>query len=120
MKYEILDTNEIVTEEYLRKMLFEYETQDLLDNKKDFLDGSLNLDYQFNCIKKAVSGNMKEIIDRLETLWNVPIIEISDSKKISLLIDKKYEELCDKENVHNALDFITEIRDYLEDRYRIN
>ena len=44
----------------------------------------------------------------------------SDSEKIVKLIDKRYEELCDKENVHNALDFITEIRDYLEKKYILN
>lgn len=44
----------------------------------------------------------------------------SDSEKIVKLINKKYDELCHKENVHNALDFITEIRDYLEERYIIN
>ena len=79
MKYKILDTNEIVTEQYLRKMLFEYESQDLLDNKEDYLKGFLHLDYQFSCINKAVNGTMKEIIDRLETLWNVPIDEIKEN-----------------------------------------
>lgn len=41
----------------------------------------------------------------------------SDSEKIVMLIDKRYNELCDKENVSNALDFVQEIFDYLKDRY---
>lgn len=80
MKYKILDTCKIVDEEYIRNLLYEYETQDLLDNKEDYFKGSLRIDYQFTCIKKAIIGEIKDVINMLETNWNVPIAEIKEEK----------------------------------------
>ena len=39
--YKLLDTQEIVDEEYLRKLLFEYEVEDLYNNKDDYIKGLL-------------------------------------------------------------------------------
>lgn len=73
MEYVIIDTGKIVSENELREMLYKYEIQDLLDNKDDYFKGFLNVEYQFNCIRKAIDSDIKEVIDMLETNWNVPI-----------------------------------------------
>lgn len=75
MNYKIIDTGKIVSENDLRDMLYRYEIQDLLDNKEEYFKGFLNLEYQFNCIKKAIDSEINEVIYMLETNWNVPISE---------------------------------------------
>lgn len=77
MEYLIIDTNKKVNEKDLRKLLFEYEVQDLLDNKEDFLNGFLSLDLQLDCIQEVLFSDINEIIYRLETCWNVPIEKIT-------------------------------------------
>lgn len=76
-QFLITDTNEIVSEEYLRKLLYGYEIQDLLNNENEYFKGFLDLQAQMNCIEKAIKGNLEEVIDMLETNWNVPIEKIN-------------------------------------------
>lgn len=75
MNYKLIDTGKIVSENDLREMLYRYEIQDLLDNKKEYFKGFLNLEYQFSCIRVAVDGEIGAVINMLETNWNVPISE---------------------------------------------
>ena len=51
--YKLLDTQEIVDEEYLRKLLFAYEVEDLYNNKDDYIKGLLDLGWQLNCVRGA-------------------------------------------------------------------
>lgn len=74
-EYLIVDTNKKVDEKYLRELLFEYETKDLLSNQRDYLSGSLDLEYQFKCIKKSVDGNIEEVIEILNSSWQVPVVK---------------------------------------------
>lgn len=94
MNYFIEDTREVVNERKLRKMLFNLEVEDLVQNVNEYLDGELNLDYQCNCIKNSKNAKIEEVIYMLGTNWNVPISEIKENKKeemIDLLEDKIIE-----------------------------
>ena len=48
-----VDNNEIITEKELRKLLFDFEIQDLMNNDIDYIDNYINLESQFECVKIA-------------------------------------------------------------------
>ena len=73
MRYKILDTDDVLTEKDLRKLLYNYEIQDLLDNTEEYFKGRYNLKSQFNRIEKAINGTTEDIIDILRTDWDTPI-----------------------------------------------
>lgn len=77
-KYKILDQEGIVTEDYLRDLLFEYTIENLVDNKKDYLKGIIQVDFCLNCINLSISGNIQEIINILENEYNIPIEEAEE------------------------------------------
>ena len=79
MKYEILDTNESVTEQELREKLYRFEIQDLIANTQEYFKGVYDIKAQFKCIEKAMNGNIEEIIDILGTYWGVPVKEIKEN-----------------------------------------
>lgn len=81
MKYKILDMKKdnIVNEEYLRNLLFDYEVDDILQNYQDFMEGYLDINAQKRCVKNAFIKDMDYVIDTLGTSWNVPI-EILESE----------------------------------------
>ena len=72
-----IDENKIITEKDLRKLFFTFEVQDLENNDIDYIEDSLDLESQFNCIRLAKDGRIEEIINRLSCCWNIPIIEIN-------------------------------------------
>lgn len=74
--YKLLDTQEIVDEEYLRKLLFAYEVEDLYNNKDNYIKGLLDLGWQLNCVRGAKEYDINKVIEILETSWNVPIKEM--------------------------------------------
>lgn len=119
MKYELMDENRIVEEKDLRKLLFSYELGDLQNNEQDYFEEYLNLDSQFECIKKAKTGNVEEIINILSSSWNVPIKTINENEeKIISLINDTFKDIQNKENTTNALDFVHKLIDYLQEKYR--
>ena len=69
---------EILNEERVRKLLFEFETQDLLKNYSDYLNGFLELESQFNCIKIEKNDTIEQVLDRLSSCWGIHIIEIKE------------------------------------------
>ena len=73
MKFLIKDINQIVNEEHIRKLLYRYEIEDLLNNEDEYYKGFYNLDSQFACIRKALEGDIEEVIKMLEENWDVPI-----------------------------------------------
>lgn len=81
--YKILDMdkNNIVDEQYLRSLLFDYEIEDILQNRDDYINGYLDINVQKRCIKNALLKDMTYVIDTLETSWNVPIEEIESEEK---------------------------------------
>lgn len=79
-KYKILDNGMIVDEEYLRRLLFEYEISDIENNKFKYFEGIYDLKHQFNCIKGALEFDISEIIRILESSWNVPIEKLKEGK----------------------------------------
>lgn len=74
--YKLLDTQEIVDEKYLRELLFEYEVEDLYNHKEEYINGSLDIGWQLNCVRGAKEYGIEKVIEQLETYWNVPIKEM--------------------------------------------
>lgn len=103
MKYLIEDTNKIVDERYLRKYLFQEEIGDITNNLDDYLDGGLDIEWQFDCIRTAKYGDMKDVIKALNESWNVPVRELETDKftEIFELIEDKINEVdnCEDEDI---------------------
>ena len=75
-RYIVEDTGKLLTEKDVRKMLYEMECEDLLNNKNDFIDGSLNLDAQFREIYMSLNGYMTDVLYTLNSSWNIPVKKI--------------------------------------------
>lgn len=76
MKYKILDTDKIVDERYLRELLFEYELEDISDNKDDYFEGRYSLKAQFNMLELARFGEFDVVLYYLSTNWQVDVDEV--------------------------------------------
>ena len=76
MKYRILDNNKRVDETYLRKLLFEYELEDIWDNREYYFEERFNLQAQFNMLEIAKHGDMKKVLYYLSTNWQVDAEEL--------------------------------------------
>ena len=76
MKYKILDNDQIVDEEYLRKLLFEYEVEDIWDNRDAYFTGEYNLLSQYDMLWIARFGDFKKVLYYLSTNWQVDVDEI--------------------------------------------
>lgn len=83
MEYKILDIekNNIVDEEYLRNLLFDYEVEDILANRNDYIRGYLDIESQKRCLKNALLKDIDYVIDTLGTSWNVPIEKLESEEK---------------------------------------
>ena len=69
---------EVLNEEKVRKLLFEFEVQDLINNNLDYINDYLDLKRQFECIERAKNGKIEEILDILSKSWGIHIIEIKE------------------------------------------
>lgn len=69
---------EILKEQKIREILFEFEVGDLSNNKVDFLNNGLDLNCQLECIKHAKNDTIEQVLDRLSTCWGVNIIEMKE------------------------------------------
>lgn len=78
MKYKILDNNKIVDEEYLRKLLFEYELVDIGENMDYYFDGTYDLKAQFNMLEIAQKGEFDVVLYHLSTNWAVDVDEMKN------------------------------------------
>lgn len=76
MKYKILDNNKIVDEDYLRKLLFEYELTDIWDNRDDYFEENFNLQAQFDMLEIAKHGEFDVVLYYLSTNWQVDVEEV--------------------------------------------
>lgn len=74
-QYIFEDTKQPITEQEIRSLLYNLEVDYLYQNEEMFLKGQLRLDYQAECIKLAISGDIKEVIKALNENWSEPIIE---------------------------------------------
>ena len=82
MKYKILDTGEIVDETYLRKLLFDYELDDIVDNKDNFFKGVYDIKNQCNMLKIAQEGEFDVVLYYLSTNWGVDVDWVVDAEKV--------------------------------------
>jgi len=78
MKYKILDNEKIVDETYLRKLLFEYELDDIMDNREDYFNGVYDIESQCNMLKIAQQGEFDVVLYYLSTNWGVDVEEIEE------------------------------------------
>lgn len=78
MKYKILDNNKIVDETYLRKLLFEYELEDIRDNMEEYFDETYDLMAQFNMLGIAQKGEFDVVLYHLSTNWAVDVDQITE------------------------------------------
>lgn len=107
MKYRILDNNKRVDEEYLRKLLFEYEIDDIWQNRDDYFDETYNLKSQFNMLEIAKHGDMEKVLYYLSTNWSIDVEElfkVGDKVKIPYVFDN-----C---KFNDKVGTITELHDY--------
>lgn len=82
MKYKILDTEKIVDETYLRKLLFDYELEDIVDNKDNFFKGVYDIERQCNMLKIAQEGEFDVVLYYLSTNWGVDVDWVVDAEKV--------------------------------------
>ena len=75
-KYLIVDESGLYTEDEIRKMLLVEETNDILSYPEDYVNNGLDIDYQCECIKKAVKSPIEEVLKMLNENWNIPVIKI--------------------------------------------
>ena len=80
MRYKILDNDKIVDEEYLRKLLFEYELVDIEENMDYYFDGTYDLKAQFNMLEIAQKGEFDVVLYHLSTNWSVDVDEVKENE----------------------------------------
>lgn len=80
MKYKILDNNKIVDEKYLRELLFEYELNDIWDNRHAYFDGIYNLEFQYKMLELAINGEFDVVLYHLSTNWAVDVDEVKENE----------------------------------------
>lgn len=78
MKYKILDNEKIVDETYLRRLLFEYELQDIQDNVEEYFNDFYSIDFQCNMLKIAQKGEFDVVLYYLSTNWQVDVEWLKD------------------------------------------
>ena len=82
MRYKILDTEKIVDETYLRKLLFDYELEDIVDNKDDYFKGLYDIENQCHILKIAQEGEFDVVLYHLSTNWGVDVDWVVDAEKV--------------------------------------
>lgn len=80
MKYKILDNNKIVDERHLRELLFEYELNDIWDNRVAYFDGVYDLEFQYKMLELAINGEMERVLYFLSTNWAVDVDEVKENE----------------------------------------
>lgn len=77
-----MDTNHIYTEQELRRIYLEEETQDILRNSTDYVNDILDISTQAAYLNLAVYGNIKDIVRNLNESWNYNIrIFVEENEK---------------------------------------
>lgn len=80
MKYKILDNNKIVDERHLRELLFEYELNDIWDNRVAYFDGVYDLEFQYKMLELAINGEFDVVLYHLSTNWAVDVDEVKENE----------------------------------------
>lgn len=76
LKFLIVDTGELITENQLRQMVLTEETNDILNNCAEYVNGELNIIYQCGCLQKAINSDIYEILEMANSSWNIPVMKI--------------------------------------------
>lgn len=75
-KYLIIDEAKLITEKELRRILLREETQDILNNDIDYINGDLSLDNQLKCIKDTLDSSIDNLIETANDSWGIPVMKI--------------------------------------------
>lgn len=73
MEYKLLDCNELVDEKYLRQLLFEYELEDIYDNRDKYFNKIYSLQEQFHMLEIAQQGEFDVVLYYLSNNWGVDV-----------------------------------------------
>ena len=72
----VMDEHKLVSEKELRKMLLFEETNDIINNIDDYMNGDLSLDNQLKCIKDCLDSSIDNLIETANSSWNIPVIKV--------------------------------------------
>lgn len=69
MKIKDLENNKIVSVKFLRELLLEFETEDILENWGDYKSGHLDIVYQIYKIRDTQDLSIENVIWHLNSFW---------------------------------------------------
>lgn len=62
-----------ITEEQIRKLDFEENMNDLINNQKDIIEGHINVESVCECIVNSLNGDIKDVVKDLNECWGYDI-----------------------------------------------
>lgn len=68
-----LDSNKIYTEEQIRKLDFEENINDLVNNKNDIIEGIINVESVCESITNSLNADIEDVIKDLNYCWGYNI-----------------------------------------------
>lgn len=74
MKYYDESIDKYYTEYELRKMLLVEETNDILNNINDYVEGQIDIKHQSEIINNCVNNDLYWVINQLNDCWGFNII----------------------------------------------
>jgi hypothetical protein len=100
MYYLNEDNNKILTEEEIRRLDFEENLEDLNNNKKNVIEGIINIQSISECLDIALNGDIKDVIDDLNKCWDYNIKKISEFSSLETILRKYFklkDNLCEED-----------------------
>lgn len=61
------------TEEQIRKLDFEDNVSDLINNKDDIIKGFISVESVCECIENSLNGDIKDVVKDLNACWGYDI-----------------------------------------------
>jgi hypothetical protein len=77
--YYDLDEEKYLTERDIRKLSLKEETDDIINNINNYLDGTLSIESQTDLIKNCVYGDISNLVQGLNDSWGYNIATQEDS-----------------------------------------
>lgn len=103
-------SSDILKEKDIRKLSLDFETNDILNNKDEYLNEELSLISQLDIIKNSVYGDIDSVINNLKS-WGIDICEIKSTNRE---IDEHIENIKGSDNldyIQKQLDMIYKLRE---------